>query len=865
MFARKVLNTVLISTAVMLFFAAGADAVTKETLELGIWGLPCNSQKNQQRFAINSQNPDSPGGLKNIIFPESKIGQLRQSFASFSEEEIKKLNFYTHIKITGDDVGIAWDDDSTMCFNDGVRGCRVVNEWVLVADPSSISVRVDDKGTPEDLSDDEYIGEYAIRFNHKEGLQIFTPTTLVFNSDGSSHMFNGRTFRELVQAAFDRHHRMSEAIYALQPDGHKRVAGIKAGGDQQAGSEFRRAERFHSLLRAFAEGVRLHNRDTSDPLSLALANLDEDIEVAADIPPLIMLNDSGIKKNIECLINGDKAEYQHSNLLPTINAVGMYSHVAMRSTEMVNLKTPANPFTRLQKQILGANTIFSRPAKRIHYYPQAHHQDWYLAALKRMPQLEYEGPNLDAMNVREKAWAFMYPDGQMIINQFYYGLASGASRIFFYTISDNEHSSLDDDDEVDASDATGIQCPFGVPTRERTGDERDRAIKQLLWEVQNLKNMPRYILERSDFESDEQYTARLPFSIVSSSSQKEFQTVRIQKKVVDVVPATYHDILLVFYWDQSDPIKRTYIYTHPNVIRRNYTFDKAVNHSTLNLDGVYSAIYRWEPHGLTRVAKVRNPLKNSYTFALSKIRVSEDRPLILIGVRKDAGLAGTPYDDGSAYDLVSLYHPYDIVEPLKQAMVERIGAVNTDGIANGTLLGNMKAISGFNAPTIKCYKTRVESVDTLRYFSPELLVNNLDDCPSDDCPSDYYEAMASLQYLDYKRRQAFVGDGKKPAFAAANTEVELVVGDFPELPEISTDCSVTRTLNPEYGENGCQGGTRQLGSFSFLYKKWNYYTRFREVLPDKAYASRPYSTPMYWLDQYKIWHDCTRPYMSNSP
>ena len=135
---------------------------------------------------------------------------------------------------------------------------------------------------------------------------------------------------------------------------------------------------------------------------------------------------------------------------------------------MANSKTPSNPFVRLQKQVLGANTILSRPAKKIHYYPQAHQQEWYLAALKRMPQREYEGPNLDAMNVREKAWALMYPDGQMIINQFYYGLASGASTIFFYT-SNDEYSSLDDDDEVDASDAPGIQCPFGVPTQGANG------------------------------------------------------------------------------------------------------------------------------------------------------------------------------------------------------------------------------------------------------------------------------------------------------------------------------------------------------------------------------------------------------------
>ena len=187
-----------------------------------------------------------------------------------------------------------------------------MNEWVLVADPKKVTVRVDDKGTPEDLSDDEYIGEYSIRFDHKEGLRVFTPTTLIFNSDGSSHMFSGRTFRDLVQAAFDRHHRMSEAIYKLQPDGHKRVAGIKAGGDQQAGSRFQRAKRFHSLLRAFAEAVRQHNQDTGDPSSLVLANLGEDIDVAADIPSLIMLSRGSIKKDIECLIDGDKAEYQQA-------------------------------------------------------------------------------------------------------------------------------------------------------------------------------------------------------------------------------------------------------------------------------------------------------------------------------------------------------------------------------------------------------------------------------------------------------------------------------------------------------------------------------------------------------------------------
>ena len=101
MFPRVFLKALFFAAAIMVLPATGADAVTKETLELGIWGMPVNSQKNLERFAINSQNPDSPGGVRNIIVQESKIGQLAQSFASFSQEDIKKLNFYPSIKIDG--------------------------------------------------------------------------------------------------------------------------------------------------------------------------------------------------------------------------------------------------------------------------------------------------------------------------------------------------------------------------------------------------------------------------------------------------------------------------------------------------------------------------------------------------------------------------------------------------------------------------------------------------------------------------------------------------------------------------------------------------------------------------------------------
>ena len=172
----------------------------------------------------------------------------------------------------------------------------------------------------------------------------------------------------------------------------------------------------------------------------------------------------------------------------------------------------------------------------------------------------------------------------------------------------------------------------------------------------------------------------------------------------------------------------------------------------------------------------------------------------------------------------------------------------------------MRAISRFRAPTQKCSQQKPggQDDDILLYFDRSALTNKQNECQGDGASSDYEEAIESIRYLDFKKREDLVGDATTPAFASASYSEDGVTGNLGQLPIAITDCSVSRTFVPIFGDHGCLSGKRQIGNFSYLYKRWNYYTRFKAVVPGDTFSTpRDGNSDLFRLDRYKTWYDCS--------
>lgn len=793
-------------------------AATQEILEFGLFEVPHDSTENYERYNISGE----VGGIKNFIIRDSRA----DNFANDLNDMIKAdAKFYTGLGVNGYTTGANWANDNTCKYNN-----EVVNEWVL-----KTSGKLNVTGTSG-----KYVGQFTVSWSpggsDPEGtLTVKTP-----------YACKCKHFKEIVKGMFDRHHKSSYYIYKAQADigAAKYVSGIFAGDDQQSGYRltplYNQSERFHSLLRGFKEAVRLHNQgDSTD----SLVNLDWNRDIIVETPTLLKNSKVTIVNAVDSFLSGSTSPY---NLAPAANTASMYSHVTMRYDE------EADPFERLDCQVGGAVEALSHSAK-IFFSPQLHQQDWYEAVVKRMPQTSYEG--VGAMGAIKKAWAYMYPDGQMVTNQFYYALASGASKMVFYNLSEAEnnnsyYTSLDDDN-------TFPNPPFTVKTSEPTNKERHLGLIQLMWEAQNLKNIPKYIIngDDDDFNSNDP-----PIRFISNvSSQPYYRTVQMKKKVTET--CSYHDVLMVFHWDQSSDTTKTLIYTHPDVIRKTVQLSQVVDSGVVDLDSRYSEIYKWSNNGLTRVAKVNN------TFTQLTIKVNEDRPVILICQRFSSG---TPYDDGSSYDLDSLYKPSSVTNSWKTAMLNHMGSINTeDGYASGTLLDNMNAISGFIEPGFDangCYRETVGS-DSVWYYARSNLNDGKDNCVGDGATSDYAETLEALRFLDYKRRQNFISylgsDNGGTAYSFDYRDMVPVVGDVFTNPDIqcesSDDSSLSANGSSSIGDQGCVNHTRAIGNFKYLYKKWNYYFRFANSVPASDYCS--HSNESYpWLESFKHWCNCADVY-----
>jgi hypothetical protein len=879
-------------------------AATSETLEFGLWGAPESADINNELFRVY---PGGIGGVKKLLVMYDFNSLTYQLNTRFNDARtVAGIRFLTTFAYDGSSVGKVWEEDDPRGV--GGRGTmfyggRVVNElnYTSAANP------ICSEGP-------EPVCTYTITWNiTKESPEI----------NVASEGFSGILFKNLVEDGFNRHRIISNTIYRLQSDFGvaKNISGSLVGGDQAGAvsSNYSRSKRFHSLLRAVREMIKVYNdnRGNREPL-VNIGDPGKDFVVS--IPGVFnTASNLAVQNNVKAAIDGSSIA---ASLLPKANVLSMYSHVYMRYQDK------KSPWVRLERQAAGANQALSKAGTKIEMTPQAHIQDWYEALLQRMPQDKYHCDAetcYEAMTPSQKVRAMMAPDAHFTINQFYYAMATGTSDMVFYIPTSKIMTSMDRYKAMDVVPEGSAQYWYIDPVGDQYCQrERKLGIISLMWEAQNLKNMPKFIFDSRQYVSADDFWNNPPIQFVSSLSQTDYRAIRIKKEVTEadvpdhissgtmtfnsegrilsdldgdflnrgfvpgmkilisgsasndgirtiaatgVTPTTiavmepladeeaggsdrvqlmptFHDVIFVFRWDQSDPFRKTYIYTEPSVSRKTVPLEEVIDTSNISFDpdSRYDAIYQWTPTGLRPVLKTAKEPGGIPLFRNSTIQVSEHRPVILICKLKDGATPGTPYKDGTVWDLESLYHPFS--EPnyekgWKKSMIDWLGSTTSIG----TLRHELASGDGWvEPPTGFTLDGENGDSDTLYYYQNAALQDNKDNC-ADLASRDSAEAAEAIRFIHWQRRLSWVT--RKP------TKTAFLPPGF--------DWSAEGVA----ADNGCEGPSRTLDSFTHLYRPngttdqlWNYFFRFNStVIPPAAYErNAPSQYP--WLDPYNEWSTC---------
>jgi hypothetical protein len=881
-----------------------SSAATSETLEFGLWGAPESADINNELFRVYQTGI---GGVKKIFVMHDFNSLTYQLNTYFNDAEtVAGIRFFTTFSYDGSSVGKVWEEAEPRGV--GGRGSMYYRDQIVN------ELNHTSTGNPSCSEGLEPVCAYTITWNSTKG----TPEINV-----ASEGFSGTLFKNLAEEGFNRHRVISDTIYRLQSHFgvEKNVAGSLVGGDQAGAvnTNYSRSKRFHSLLRAVSEMVKMYNanRGSND----ALTNIgDPGKDFVISIPGVWnTVSNAAVQNNVKAAVDGSSIA---ANLLPEANVISMYSHLYMRYYD----KKP--PWLRLDRQVSGANQALSKAGIKIEMTPQAHIQDWYEAILQRMPQDKYhcDAENcFEAMTPSQKVRAMMAPDAHFTINQFYYALATGTSDMVLYIPTSKTMTSLDRYKAMDVIPKGSKQFWYIDPVGDQYSHrERKLGLISLMWEAQNLKNVPKFIFDSRQYSNPDEFWTDPPIRFVNAADQTDYRSVRLKKVVTDantpdhlssgamsfvsegriisdpdgdflnrgfvpgmkilisgssfndgmrtiaadgVTPTiitviepladeeaggsdrlqllpTFHDVITVFRWDQSDPFRKTYIYTEPSVSRRAVPLEQVIDigNSDFDPDSRYDAIYQWSPTGLHPISRTAKEPGGIPLFRNSSIRVSEHRPVILICKLKDGAIPGTPYDDGTVWDLESLYHPFgepDFEKGWKKSMIDWLGT--TSGI--GTLRHVLASGDGWvEPPTGFGLDGENGDSDTLYYYRNSALQDDKDNCP-DLASADSEEAAEAVRFIHWQRRLNWVT--RSPTMTA------YVPPNFVWSAENVAE------------DNGCSGASRAQESFTNLFRpngtthqRWNYFFRFNStVIPPATYErSAPSMYP--WLDPYNEWLKC---------
>jgi hypothetical protein len=478
--------------------------------------------------------------------------------------------------------------------------------------------------------------------------------------------------------------------------------------------------------------------------------------------------------------------------------VAGYSHSLMRFSTGKDSSAFYDPFYRFDTQF-EIFKIIKKAGFEFMFFSQIHPQDLhYSGVVERMPHPGYEG--VTAMTSAQKARAMMFPDGELMLQQFYYALASGASKILFYDWNAFDNNVFDN----------------AIDSRK----ERQKAMLQILIEAAHAKNFPNFIIRDSAGNPDIQLIRLDKNGIVMEKPDRtaHFTLVKFNKFVGE----GRHSLAFLFRHDQGampgtdNFAGRTRIYTHPDVV--NAKID--LNQSDLFPTAAYPVLYQWKPYAA---------LGGGAILDRARVPVNEGLPTILLALP-----ASTP---NKPAQLKKLYHDDSISDTRHMKRLnERIAEVKK----------NMCAVhTGRASQTCSL----IPSADRLNY---------LDDLNYYAHSNTLRKAYETLRYLDnmrleqYKRRNPHPYD-VAPTFWGRGGLAKVHGSIWIDKQGLDLDSddvycsgSLTKGGDPDswyyLGDMGCPGGGRAAGEkrssddFYFLYKPWNFYFRYNLNTPSTTYA-----------------------------